>query len=135
MIATETITWIDVNSQLPDSDILVLVATPSPGEPVWPGYFDSAANEWMISDGLAFAYKVTHWGEWLPHSHGAISDRGKQWGTLDRHGNFCSTATPWNGHDDDGSGEAVMVGIGTKLSGRFLDGFLHDEFPQVQHAT
>lgn len=60
---SETINWIDADSQRPDDDIIVLVATPSPGEPVWPGYYDSESNEWKISDGLPFGYKVTHWAE------------------------------------------------------------------------
>lgn len=60
---TEIIMWIDADLQKPDDDIIVLVATPSPGEPVWPGYYDSESNEWMVPDGLPFGYKVTHWAE------------------------------------------------------------------------
>ncbi len=64
MSQSETITWIDVDLQKPDDDIVVLAATPSPGEPVWPGYFDSETNDWMMADGrIPFGYRVTHWAE------------------------------------------------------------------------
>ena len=62
-MAAETIEWIDADSQRPDDDIIVLVATPSLPEQVWLGYYDSESNEWKISDGLPFGDKVTHWAE------------------------------------------------------------------------
>lgn len=61
--STETITWIDADSQKPDDDIIVLVASPTPSEPVWPGYYDSESNQWMIPDGFPFSNRVTYWAE------------------------------------------------------------------------
>jgi hypothetical protein len=57
----ETIKWIPVNQSLPDEEIIVLVKTPSPGEPVWPGYLD--CGEWRSAEGGLFAYEATHWAE------------------------------------------------------------------------
>jgi hypothetical protein len=62
-MSLETITWIDVDSEMPDDDILVLVATPSLAEQVWPGYFDSEKNAWALPDGIPFGDRVTHWAQ------------------------------------------------------------------------
>ena len=63
MILTETITWIDVASEKPDSDITVLIKIPSPGEPVWFGYFSDESNQWMTIDNMPVNYSVTHWAQ------------------------------------------------------------------------
>jgi len=57
----ETINWVSVKDSLPDEDIVVLVKTPSPGEPVWPGYL--LQGEWTWVDGSIAAYEVTHWAD------------------------------------------------------------------------
>jgi hypothetical protein len=44
-----------------DQGMIVLVATPSPGEPVWPGYLEDGL--WRFADGTMTGYEVTHWAE------------------------------------------------------------------------
>ena len=83
--------------------------------------------------GVAFHFKQH--GEWVGgRMHGVHprTEKGYLCGSIDMLGNFFETASPWNGHDDDGIGshEAVMVRVGRKLGGRLLDGVLHDEFPE-----
>lgn len=47
------------------------------------------------------------------------------WGTIGPSGTWWEQATPWNGHDDDGSGEAVMYRVGASWSGACIDGVEH----------
>ncbi len=47
------------------------------------------------------------------------------WGTIDQNGMWWEQTTPWNGHDDDGKGEAVMYRVGAASSGAFIDGVDH----------
>jgi protein gp37 len=68
------------------------------------------------------------WGEWAPRSHGFNDGGIHRWGTH-AGDEFFETATPWNGHDDDGSGEAVMIRVGKRAAGRLLDGREWNEFP------
>lgn len=60
-MSTETINWIDVNEELPDEMLTVLLKTPSPGEPVWPGWLEN--GHWIYADGSQVWYNVTHWAE------------------------------------------------------------------------
>ena len=59
----QTITWINAVLRKPDCDIIVLVATPSPAEPVWLGSYSDETDEWTSPDGMPIAYRVTHWAE------------------------------------------------------------------------
>jgi protein gp37 len=73
-------------------------------------------------------YMLKQWGEWLPKSHAKLLGIScpKRWGTITADGTFFEDATPWNGHDDDGAGEAVMYRVGSKRAGRLLDGREHN---------
>lgn len=95
--------------------------------PSHPDWFRSVRDQCQAA-GVAFFFK--QWGEWIPrsHNHDAIARDGK-WGTIISDGEFFKTATPFNGHDDDGSGEAVMLNVGKKAAGRELDGRTWDEYP------
>lgn len=81
---------------------------------------------------VPFLFK--QWGAWGPKSHGARCDAPRRWGTINRAGEWFAGTTPWNGHDDDGHGEAVMVCVGKKAAGRILDGRTWDEFPDDKQA-
>jgi len=56
----ETITWVSVDKELPDEDIMVLVKTTSLGESVWFGYLDSGV--WTSAEGF-LAVDVRFWAE------------------------------------------------------------------------
>ena len=49
--------WTNINDEMPDADMMVLVACPECDEPVWLGYFDG--DEWRTADGGVVT--VTHW--------------------------------------------------------------------------
>jgi hypothetical protein len=53
--------WIDVKTELPDADTIVLIFTPSQdaAEPVWLGYYDDEVNQWRTPEGSLIT--VTHW--------------------------------------------------------------------------
>ena len=56
---TETITWIDAATDIPDDDTTVLVYIPrEDDEPVWLGYHED--DMWFAIDG-AELHGVTHW--------------------------------------------------------------------------
>lgn len=59
----QVITWINAVKLKPDCDIIVLIATPSPAEPVWFGSYNDETDEWTTPDGMPVAYRVTHWAE------------------------------------------------------------------------
>lgn len=102
-------------------------AESGPGaRPVHPDWVRSLRDQCQAA-GVPFFFK--QWGEWAPKSHGFKITRGTRWGTITLDGQFFETATPFNGHDDDGSGEAVMVRVGKKAAGRMLDGRPWDELP------
>lgn len=62
----EQVVWVDVNVDMPDSEITVLVNFPkSESEPVWLGYFCSESEEWRSIDHFPFTEMVTHWAEML----------------------------------------------------------------------
>lgn len=59
MKLTETLNWIAVSAQLPDSDITVLLFDAEADELVWPGYWDSTDDcFWYVDNALA---TPTHW--------------------------------------------------------------------------
>ena len=60
MKISETLEWVHVSNP-PDEGIIVLIATPSPSEPTWPGYLED--GEWRFADGTMTGYAVTHWAE------------------------------------------------------------------------
>lgn len=69
---------------------------------------------------VAFMHK--QWGDWAPKSHGAECVAGREWGTITDAGDWFELTTPWNGNDDNGRGEAVMVRVGKVAAGNVLDG-------------
>jgi len=46
----EQIEWVPVGDQLPDAEIMVLVALQNDNEPCWPGYIGES-DEWFYADG------------------------------------------------------------------------------------
>lgn len=96
--------------------------------PSHPDWFRKVRDDCQLV-GTPFFFK--QWGEWGPKSHlGYV--KGANWGTIAHDGQFFETATPWNGHDDDGGGEAMMERVGKKAAGRWLDGQTWDEFPEAR---
>lgn len=77
-------------------------------------------------------YFFKSWGEWVPKSQGFHATYGRRWGVIEAGGQFTETGTCWNGHDDDGSGEAIMIRVGRKITGRLLDGHEYSEMPEVR---
>lgn len=55
--------WIRCNDELPDDEIIVLVALDDESEPVWLGYHDSSTGGWYTPDQSRFGCNVTHWAE------------------------------------------------------------------------
>lgn len=55
----ETIEWVPVAERLPDDEVAVLLSTHDAAEPVWIGYYDSAVQEWIDTEGAVVI--VTHW--------------------------------------------------------------------------
>ena len=98
--------------------------------PMHPDWVRSVRDQ-CAAAGVPFFFKS--WGEWLPKSHWTQEMRKDnwrrlRWGTLTGDGTYFDTATPFNGHDDDGhGGEAVMVRVGKKAAGRLLDGREHND--------
>jgi protein gp37 len=113
--------------------------------PSHPDWFRSLRDQCGAAR-VPFHFK--QWGDWIPNSHTSrrhpwhaqqIPDGWRvdaplnaPWGTHagPADGWFPNT-TPWNGHDDDGEGEAVMVRLGKKAAGRRLDGFEWNGVPAV----
>jgi protein gp37 len=83
-----------------------------------------------VAAGVAFFFK--QWGEWIPRSHCIAEETWsfRRWGTLTIDGQWFESTAPWNGHDDDGGGEAAMRLVGKAKAGRALDGRSWDEMPQ-----
>lgn len=57
-----SVTWIAAADALPDTDTTVLLHSPMSNEPVWLGWWDSAAKVWRYVEG-SVARGVTHWAE------------------------------------------------------------------------
>lgn len=126
--------------------------------PSHPDWFRSVRDQ-CWNAGIPFMFK--QWGDWIPRSHTTARspwhdertpDRvpswrvpgpptlslcaADGWGTIGPE-RFHLATTPFNGHDDDGHGEAIMHRVGKKHAGRMLDGVLHDGRPEsfgVPHA-
>lgn len=96
-----------------------------PSHPDW----HRTARDFCAAHGIAYFFK--QWGEFLPRSQRSdqpLPTRG--WGIIEPTGAYFPTATPWNGHDDDGQGaSAVVWRVGKTVAGRLLDGREHSEFP------
>jgi protein gp37 len=95
--------------------------------PSHPDWFRSLRDQCSYA-GVPFLFK--QWGEWAPRSQGFTASGNPEWGCMDRDGTWNLQATPWNGRDDDGSGEASLIRVGVKAAGRKLDGVFHDGFPE-----
>jgi len=101
--------------------------------PAHPDWF-RAVRDACAAAGVPFLFK--QWGEWIPRSHiTGVCPTPDGWGTIEAAGEFFEHTTPWNGHDDDGHGGAIMYRVGKKRAGRLLDGALHDELPATAGAT
>lgn len=61
MSLNEIIEWKDATKEQPDDGIVVLVKTPSPGEPVWLAYRDD--GQWFTPENMGYAYQITHWAD------------------------------------------------------------------------
>lgn len=96
--------------------------------PMHPDWVRSIRDQ-CEKNNVPFFFK--QWGEWVPKSQGFKVGQNPRWGTITKDGTFFELTTPWNGHDDDGSGEAVMVRVGTKEAGCILDGRVWSEMPIV----
>lgn len=59
-MTTETITWHKASDTLPDSDMTVLVHSPSASEPVWLGYWDG--RKWRDTDHMEIG-PVVAWAD------------------------------------------------------------------------
>ncbi len=94
--------------------------------PMHPDWVRSLRDQCAVAD-VPFFFKG--WGEWVPRSQLMKVNIDAPWGTVHETGEFFKTATPWNGHDDDGSGEAIVYRFGKKAAGRVLDGRTWEEFP------
>ena len=120
--------------------------------PSHPDWFRSVRDQ-CARAAVPFMFK--QWGEWIPRSHTTgrhpwhdertpdgdpswrVPAPGRLalgWGTITRD-RFWPTTMPFNGHDDDEWGEAIMHRLGTKRAGRMLDGVLHDAFPESFGVT
>ncbi|MDD5540467.1 MAG: DUF5131 family protein [Candidatus Marinimicrobia bacterium] len=78
----------------------------------------------------AVAFWFKQWGEWAPRQiTGMQCTNSRDWGTIHRNGQFFRQTTPWNGHDDDGTGEAVVIKCTPKRAGHLLDGREWRELP------
>lgn len=102
--------------------------------PSHPDWFRSLRDQCVESQ-VPFHFK--QWGEWRPKLTSIageprpVCSDGSRWGVLDREGTWHASTTPWNGREDADSdtGEVTMVRVGTKHSGRELDGRTWDELP------
>jgi hypothetical protein len=52
VLISESIQWVDVKDQMPDSELTVLVSAPEASEPVWLGYHDG--DSWFSVDGMGY---------------------------------------------------------------------------------
>jgi len=101
------------------------------GTNAWPCHPDwiRGLRDQCLDAGVPFFFK--QWGEWAPkRTTGIKSIKSKRWGVITEKGEYLSETTPWNGHDDDGSGEAVVVKVGKKAAGRLIDGREWNQFPE-----
>ena len=72
------------------------------------------------------------WGSWAPKRMMNLKTTGlRGWGVVSLSGEFFEGATPWNGRDDDGSGEATMVRMSPRKAGNRLDGDVLEAWPDA----
>ena len=118
--------------------------------PVHPDWVRSLRGQCQNA-GIPFFFK--QWGEFVPRSHTTLRRdwhaeqipdgngwrvdvaTDSLWGTISPDGQWRSATTPWNGHDDDGHGEAVLYRAGKKLTGNALDGQVWEQFPEFQSGV
>ena len=67
-----SVAWIPCADELPDDDLIVLVALDYASDPVWFGSRDSASGDWHTPEQVKINFAVTHWAE-LPAPPGARS--------------------------------------------------------------
>ena len=67
MIFEETIKWVDVNLEMPDSDICVMI-TNTLRDP-WIGFYDTESEFWRNADGSKCVSPITYWAE-MPEGPG-----------------------------------------------------------------
>ncbi len=94
--------------------------------PAHPDWFWKVRDDCQYA-GAAFFFK--QWGAWAPRSLIAGVPRGRRWGTVAADGAWFEQTIPWNGYDEDGPCEAVMVRVGKRAAGRLLDGREWNELP------
>ena len=101
----------------------------APGaRPMHPDWARGLRDQCQAAD-VPFFFKG--WGEWCPDSQRLYPDAIKPypWGTIHEKGAFYKYTTPWNGHNDDGTGEAGVRKVGKKAAGYLLDGKEYREIP------
>lgn len=100
--------------------------------PMHPEWVRSVRNQCAMA-GVPFLFK--QWGEWMP-----VWDRDEEDPDLklcsdlpreDKRGRWMNLA---GGHGFHGERVYWVSRVGKKVSGRFLDGKLHDGYPEVAHA-
>ena len=118
--------------------------------PVHPDWLRSLRDQCKAAD-VPFFFK--QWGEFIPRSHTTrrrdwhaeqIPDGDgwrvevpddTLWGTITADGEWCPGTTPYNGHDDDGHGEAVLYRAGKKTTGNTLDGQVWEQLPEIAQTV
>lgn len=98
--------------------------------PSHPEWFRSLRDQCKRS-GVAFHFK--QWGEWISKDDPSYTGQpfGDRFGLLNVDGGWF----PQTADTNPGTHESAMVRIGTKQSGRLLDGQLHDAVPSVDTGT
>ena len=112
----------------------LLVQGGESGPASWPMHPQWARDTrgWCAANGVSYFLK--QWGDWGPRSHGNYAINGREWGVVHIDGSWFPRATCWNGHDDDGSGEAQMTRVGKRAAGHLLDGQEWRQMPEVKRA-
>lgn len=120
--------------KLPKIDWVICGGESGPGaRPVHPDWARGLRDQ-CVAAGVPFFFK--QWGGWVPKKQLLKDNRmplpRKEWGTMTSDGEYFPLTTPWNGHDDDGRGEAVVYRMGKKDTGRKLDSRTWDEYPEAK---
>jgi protein gp37 len=114
-----------------DFDLTWVIAGGESGPRARPSHPDwvRSVRDQCRAAGVPFFFKG--WGEWAPKRQ--LKPKPlcpAHWGTITDNGEFFPLTTCWNGHDDDGQGEAMVYRLGRKRAGRLLDGRTWHEFPR-----
>lgn len=107
--------------------VIVGGMTGSGAVPMHPDWVRSMRDQCKEA-GVPFFFKS--WGEYVPKRQTDLMSGGYEWGTIDYDGDYFKQTTPWNGHDDDGNGEAIVYRLGKKQTGDLIDGVQYHEFPE-----